>query len=304
MDLEKELKLLRESWTETFDQLFVLYEVAREVSSVIDLDSILDHVVNHASLLLETEGACVLLLNHETGQLELRVVKNEKTPEAKKSGIKIKIGEGVAGEAANLGKPVIFAKEPGEKNFKPDSIIFDVRSPRNVMCIPITLRGGETIGVIEVINKKNGTFTSKDRDFLMAIANISALSIENAKVYKQLKGTEIYQAQVIENLPEGFLALNVSGKLTHINSCAKNMLELKGNDDPTGSVYSEVLKEEPELIGHVEAALFYGRTSKWREISLKKSGKTVFLFTFVFRRPDNSILGAGVVLQDLVLKRG
>src|SRR3989339_1542172 len=104
MDLERELELLRESWTETFDQLFVLYEVAKEVSSVLDLDTVLDHIVNHAFLLLEAESAVIFLIDQETKQLVLKVNKNDKGGEVKRTGIIFKVGEGIAGAVARSWK--------------------------------------------------------------------------------------------------------------------------------------------------------------------------------------------------------
>lgn len=303
MEIERELELLRESWTETFDQLFVLYEVAHEVSSVLELDEILEHIVNHAFLLLESEAACVFLVDKDAGQLDLKVVKDEKGRETK-PGIHLKIGEGIAGDVASSRKPVIITSQLNETQFKSDSVIFGIAAPRNLMCVPITLRGGETIGVIEVINRKNRTFNTKDRDFLMAIANISALSIENAKIYKKLKSNELFYTQAIENLPEGFLAVSSSGKIIQMNSGARKLLGLEGTDNFEWQPFAEVLREETEVMKHLSAALQAGKTKKWHEISLMKTGKPVFLFTFVFWSQDNSVLGAGAILQDMVLKRG
>jgi len=303
MEIERELELLRESWTETFDQLFVLYEVAREVSSVLDLDSVLDHIVNHAFMLLESDAAAIFLVDRETGNLVLKIIRDDQSSVSDKGAINIKMGEGIAGEVAKSGKPAIFPQDVDEKQFKHDAAAFSVKSPKNLICVPILLRGGGTIGVIEVINKKKGTFSTKDRDFLMAIANISALSIENARVYKEMKASEVYQSQLIENLPEGFVAVNNEGKITHINSCALKLLGFAGTKECIGKPYISILDAEQELAGHLKSAMEGGQTVKWKETSLKKTGRPVFLFTFVFKGNDNSILGAGAVIQDMVLKR-
>jgi signal transduction protein with GAF and PtsI domain len=303
MDVNRELELLRESWTETFDQLFVLYEVAREVSSDLELDAVLDHIVNHAFLLLGVEAAAVLLFDAQTEELELRALKDGKSQRAK-AGIRLKAGEGIAGEVAVSGKPIIVTHLLDEKLFRSDSRIFGnkIITPRNLICVPIFLRGGHIIGVIEVVNRNKGTFTLKDKDFLMAIANISALSIENAKVYKQLKDSEVYQAQMIENLPEGFIAVNISGKVTHKNSRAVKMLGIEGRAADSQE-YTALLKSEPELLEHIKNALNNGKTQRCKEMSLAKTGKMIYLFTFVFRGNNNSVLGAGAVLQDIILER-
>jgi len=306
MDTQRELDLLRESWTETFDQLFVLYEVAREVSSVLELDALLEHIISHASVFLESEAAAILLKDLGTGGLTLRVIKCEKSFEKSKKPVTLKAGEGIAGEAAASGKPVIFSQELSAKLFSADAVIFGgkIQTPKNLIAVPIILRGGEVIGVIEFVGKKKGTYNSKDRDFLMAIANISALSIENSKMYAKLKNDESYQAQVIECLPEGFIAVNNDGKITHINSYAVKQLGLAVKEVFNGQECSKVLKGEQELLGYLRDTLNDGKIQKWKEISLKNNGKMVYLFTFIFKDNDDKKLGAGAIFQDMLLKRG
>lgn len=301
MGLEKELELLRDSWTETFDQLFVLYEVAREVSSVSEHDEVLEHIADHIFLLFEAELAAVFLIDKETMQLVLKSVKGVET---KKTGAIFKVGEGVAGKVASTGQSLVIAQGVSERQFKIDSEVLGIKAPRTLLCVPIILRGGEVIGVIEIVNKKRGVFTLKDRDFLSALASIAALSVENALAYKQIQNNEIYQAQVIENLPEGFLAINNDGRITHMNSLAKKMLGISDEDKWQSKLCSAVLKDEQELCANIKAALHEGKLMTLKEMVLSRTGKPVYMSTFIFRGADNLIIGAGAAFQEMVLKRG
>jgi signal transduction histidine kinase len=57
---------------------------------------------------------------------------------------------------------------------------------RNILCVPLILHD-QTIGVLQVLNKKVGDFTQNDADLLTAIASYAAIAIENARLYESLE---------------------------------------------------------------------------------------------------------------------
>jgi HD-GYP domain-containing protein (c-di-GMP phosphodiesterase class II) len=54
-----------------------------------------------------------------------------------------------------------------------------------ILALPIIDHSGETIGVIEVINKQNGTFTDADIDILKGLSSIVAIAIVNAMMFAE-----------------------------------------------------------------------------------------------------------------------
>jgi GAF domain-containing protein len=56
---------------------------------------------------------------------------------------------------------------------------------RNMVAVPLTVRD-QTIGVVEVINKREGAFTDKDLELAGALANQAAIAIDNARLYARL----------------------------------------------------------------------------------------------------------------------
>ncbi|MBN1823768.1 MAG: GAF domain-containing protein [Endomicrobiales bacterium] len=302
METARELELLRESWTETFDQLFVLYEVAREASSALDINAILDHVINHAYLLLEAESAALLLVNSETRQLEFKVVKSENPDSSARAGKVIDIGEGLAGRVLKGGKPVIIGEASENDEFRAECRILGIGSPNNVICVPVFTRGGLVRGVIEVINKKKNSFSTKDKDFLTAVSGILALALENLDLNKEFARQRAYFLQAFENMPEGFLSIDGSGKIISINHTAKKQLGLEGKHNYAGESCAKLLVDEPEIVDEIKDSLLNGQSKKWKEQRIKKTNTRVYLFTFVFKDDEGTIVGVGVNLQNVVLK--
>ena len=51
--------------------------------------------------------------------------------------------------------------------------------------MPLRVRD-ETIGVVEVINKRDGSFSEMDAELAQALANQAAIAIDNARLYAKL----------------------------------------------------------------------------------------------------------------------
>ena len=56
---------------------------------------------------------------------------------------------------------------------------------RNILALPLKVRD-RTVGVVEVINKKEGAFTEDDQELARALANQAAIAIDNAQLYAKL----------------------------------------------------------------------------------------------------------------------
>ncbi|HJX38297.1 MAG TPA: GAF domain-containing protein, partial [Anaerolineae bacterium] len=98
--------------------------------------------------------------------------------------LRIKIGQGIAGRVAQTGLPLLIRELDRES--ARDSAI-DISTDflaESVLCVPMIARG-KTIGVIEVINKLDETFTQDDQSLLSSIASYAAAAIENARLFRR-----------------------------------------------------------------------------------------------------------------------
>jgi signal transduction histidine kinase len=95
-------------------------------------------------------------------------------------------GQGIAGQVAQPGRPLIIADVGhDERHFKALDEKTNFRT-RNILCVPLILYD-QTIGVLQVLNKKVGNFTQNDADLLTSIASYAAIAIENARLYETLE---------------------------------------------------------------------------------------------------------------------
>ena len=100
---------------------------------------------------------------------------------------RIKIGQGIAGHVAETGQPLLIADAQQDNRWMreiSDSIDYETRS---MACVPLII-DNSTIGVVQVINKKDNTqFTHADMAVLEEFSSLAALAIGSARSLEQVR---------------------------------------------------------------------------------------------------------------------
>lgn len=162
-------------------QLATLNEIGNLLASSLDLNEVLDLVVRNAASLLNSEAGSLLLLDDESGDLIFRI--SSGPAGSKLVGMRVPAGKGIAGAAFADNRPVI--THDTHKDGRWDSS-FDRRaefSTQSIIAVPLNARG-RTIGVLEVINRKDSRpFNQEDTELLLAFGAQAAIAIENAQLF-------------------------------------------------------------------------------------------------------------------------
>lgn len=162
-----------------------LFELTLNINSTLMKDALLDTIMTQTANILHAQASSVILVDQLTGELYFELATGEKGADVKE--IRLKKGEGIAGWVANSGESVKIddvTKDPRWSR-KVDTKV--EHATRNMLCVPITSRG-EVIGVLQVINKKNGKpFTDADLELLKSMAAPIAIALENAFLYEALE---------------------------------------------------------------------------------------------------------------------
>lgn len=152
-----------------------LIEASKILNTTLDLDELLKVILDLALKNLNAARGTIYLLDDQRNELWSRVLKGKDIVE-----IRLPLGTGISGYVAESGKTVNLVDAWKDKRFFSG---FDVRSgfvTKTMLCMPMRNREKKTIGVFQIINKKNGLFDREDEQFLEAFSDHVALAIENA----------------------------------------------------------------------------------------------------------------------------
>jgi len=162
-----------------------LKEISTWVSSVQDLDKLLELIIESAARVLKAKAASLLLVDRKSNTLFFQVATGEKKREVKE--YRVKMGQGIAGHVAETGKPLLIADVRNDPRwFKEisESIRFETQS---IACVPLK-RDSHIIGVMQIIDKEDGRpIGENDLELIEEFAALAALALGQAQNLQEVK---------------------------------------------------------------------------------------------------------------------
>lgn len=170
----------RGSGLATIERLTALYDISRIFNSTLELDDLLPIVADKIRDILEAEACTLWLMDAEAKELYFAQQAGE-DPTVNEDD-RLPLGEGVAGQVAQQAEakvipearadPLLAARQQASKDFQIESL----------MWAPL-MKEEEVLGVVEVVNKLDGTaFDEDDLFFLTSISEQAAIALNNANL--------------------------------------------------------------------------------------------------------------------------
>ena len=158
--------------------LNALLEVSRALGAEMHLDSLLPVIIHKTTEVMDAERSSLFIYDPDSDELWSKVAEgmDEKT-------IRFPAGVGIAGDVAKTLETANIPDAYNDPRFNPE---FDKQSnfkTKSVLCMPMTTRKGELIGVIQVLNKTDGgTFQEGDEKLLEALCIQAGVAIVRARL--------------------------------------------------------------------------------------------------------------------------
>jgi len=175
------VRLLEEALRREQKKVALVQEVSRALSEEGDLDTLLILIMGKVTELMEADRSTLYLVTEDGSQLWSKVLQGEKRVE-----IRLEVGEGVAGWVAKAREVVNIPDAYADQRFQP---AFDLKSgyrTRSILSVPMLGALGQLVGVLQVLNKHDGPFTTPDEELMTALASQAAIAIENARLYHSI----------------------------------------------------------------------------------------------------------------------
>jgi len=161
--------------------LRVFHDVARALTSSLDLDSILGAIMQQMEQFFEPESWSLLIVDEEQQNLYYAVAAGKSSGDR---NLRVDLGEGIAGWVAQHGESVIVSEPGNDPRFATlDGAVSPVRS---AICIPLRSRD-RTLGVIELLNYRADTLTDETMAFLRVLCDYAAIAIQNVRAVERIQ---------------------------------------------------------------------------------------------------------------------
>jgi two-component sensor histidine kinase len=159
-------------------ELSALAEVSRTVTSSLYLDEMLGVVTEMAARVIGAKATSLHLLDDASGRFVLRAMHN--IAAAGEAFSAIVPGQGIAGQVAATGQPIIVPDLRADDRFRTRDLA-DAEGWVSVLCVPLIVRD-RVVGLFGCFTDSRREFTPSDVELFQALANQTALAIENAEL--------------------------------------------------------------------------------------------------------------------------
>ncbi len=206
-------------------KLHRLIEASKIVNSTLDLDKLLGLILDAAVKSIEADRGTVFLVDDIKKELWSKVLQGDNMVE-----IRLPVGKGIAGYVAETGETINIPDAYSDPRFNPEVDKRTGYRTRNVLCMPMKNKDGKIIGVFQLLNKKDGVFTTDDEQFIDAFSAHASVAIENARMAQEMVSNE---------------------RLSAVGRMASTIIHDIKNPMGTLRVYAQVMKKKS---GNEEAA--------------------------------------------------
>ena len=154
----------------------------------VTLDRLVEETLRTALKVVDAESGSILLAGSESRQLEFRYSIGAKpVPQ----GTVIPVDRGIAGAVFRSGHAQVISDVKRDPRHFPGIDHLTGYRSRDMVCLPLKRWGGKPIGVLTVLNKREGRLGEEDLAILTLVSALASMEIERARLYEETRLAEV-----------------------------------------------------------------------------------------------------------------
>jgi diguanylate cyclase (GGDEF)-like protein len=170
--------------TRQSQELNIFHDVAKALTSSLDLDSILQTVMEKMAEYFRPDTWSLLMVDEDLNELYFAIAVGAAAESLK--DVRLKVGEGIAGWVAKHGQQVVLSDVEKDPRFTRRIDEATQSETRSVICVPLRSKL-RVLGVIQLVNVDIAQFSQQELFFLQALCDYAAISIENARWVEKIQ---------------------------------------------------------------------------------------------------------------------
>ena len=220
--------------------------ISRQLNSATSVDGLLKLIITEAATLIGTESASILLLDPHTRELRFKAIAGDMPPQL--DNMLVPLDGSIAGTILRTNQPLIVDDVRDNPAWNPEvdsAINFQTSA---ILGVPMHDATAEAVGVLEALNKLDGTpFSDDDILVLSTLADLAGAAIAKARLFEELE--KAYQKlNELDRLKSDFIALASHELRTPLSVILGYVSFLREDADAeTGEHLDQVLKAAVRL---------------------------------------------------------
>ncbi len=235
------------------DVLLTLFDMGRQVASVIELDELLDAMPGFIGRLIPFDALALYLLDERRN--ELRIAHAVGYPDVRQ--FRIGLGQGLVGRVVSAQQVTVIGDVADDPHY-----IEIVPGMVSTLAVPLVHKA-KAIGALNVLSRERDRYTERDANILRQFATLAAAAIVNARLFERQK----QDAEAFETLAdigrEVAAVLDLDELLSRIAQLTRRLVDYRTFgilllDESTGELDIEVAVQYGEKVVLPKVALGEG----------------------------------------------
>jgi GAF domain-containing protein len=245
----------------------VLAAVARRLAAADRLhphapDGLLDAITGLTVTALEAQAASIALYDAATDRLVFTAAAGPAAGTV--VGMTIEPAVGIAGYAFTTGQSLAVADVTSDPRFERSVAEATGYVPSTLLAVPLTDEIG-TVGVLEALDRRGGTFSMRDLDVAAAIAGLATLAVRRGQLRRD--ASVLLESALADLLRDGTAEGGGDAEPARIDELVgRATAQLAADDDPTWALADRIARlrdADPESVG---------LAGDWLDVLIRRSG--------------------------------
>ncbi|GAF78992.1 unnamed protein product, partial [marine sediment metagenome] len=236
----------------------ILNAISTMLAESLELENVLNKAIKMVSELMEVEIALIFSLDAKSQELKLAAYEGV-SDEFAKAVNGIKIGEGIYGEVAKTGQPMVVENVSRDPRLtRPEVSKMRIQTQ---LIVPMILRESTT-GMLCIAMRRPRQFTLEDIELLTAVGTQIATAIENARLYEKerltaqrLAVSERNYRQLFENANDAIWVHDLEGNIKAANAATEKLVGYNVKELTKMSMRDFLSDESLNLAGQIRRRL-------------------------------------------------
>ncbi|MBM2810914.1 MAG: adenylate/guanylate cyclase with and sensor [Chloroflexi bacterium] len=254
---------LVEARRKEIEKTTILLDVMRSLASEIQLDPLLARIMDKTTEVMQADRSSLYIVDQRTNELWFKVAQGSDLQE-----MRFPVGVGIAGQVAATGEVVNIADAHDDPRFNPEMDRRTGYRTRSMLCMPMRDSAGKIVGVLQVLNKREGLFTGEDEELLAAVASQAVIALENARLFDDVMRMKNYNESILRSMATGVITIDMNACITTANAAAERILAFDGGA-PIGAMFESAIGGgvlNAGLWDPVSRALEFGETRQVQKV--------------------------------------
>ncbi len=276
-----------------------LADSAAAITGSLDLEEVLKRILDQISQALRVEVVSLALIDAKNEELIFGASTGERSQNV--VGVRLKLGQGVAGWVAQHGEGVIVPDVSTDDRFFPGVDRQTGFQTRAIACAPIHWRG-EVIGILEALNPIEGVFGPDALLVLTGIGGLAGTAIRHAQLFESHQAAHQRYRELFEDSIDPILITDWQGDILEANRQAE-ILSGADNETLLCMQIDQLKVVDYDKVGSSFSALASGDTISYETILVPHKGASVFVHVYVREVQIEGVPHLQWILHDLTERK-